>query len=305
MRNIIFLSIFFYTLISTSQVLDSNEVVGFEVLLADKCDNNFQCAFGHSFLRIVRKNGTPSTDPVLAFKTDNFHLNSLIDRIGFSTKGLFALPLNSDFTSIGSVIYQYMNIEKRELKRIPLQVTAKNKEALVKNINEIIKIKREKKDDKGYDILFNNCAGKIVELLNKSGLPRELFGIAIPNNLSDHLFRTYNAHYPVITIPYASSRIGLETQFEALPDSYYKFCEDLECAEQIVRTFNKYFPKGKIEFPNYEKPDLIYQQTTLRTRTEPTHWNGNKPNVERHYKLLHEAEIESPTAPTGHSDTAQ
>ncbi|MEZ0391819.1 MAG: DUF4105 domain-containing protein [Pseudobdellovibrionaceae bacterium] len=297
MRKLLCFLIFLISLGSSAQELDANQIVGFEVLLAGNCENNFQCAFGHSFLRIIQKNGSSSTDPVLAFTTNNYEPKSLAHQIGFTTVGLFALPLKSDFTDIGSVVNQYMNIEKREIKRIPLQVTPKNKEALIKNINEIISLRQQKKDDKGYDILFNNCAGKIVDLLNQSGLPREIFGIAIPSHLPDHLFRTYNAHYPVMTIPYSPSisRKEMENQFEALPESYYRFCEELECAEQVVRTFNKYFPNGKIEFPNYQRPDPPYEQTTLRTRSEPAHWNGNKLNVERHYQLLQEAETKAGT----------
>ena len=144
-------------------------------------------------------------------------------------------------------------------------------------------------------------------MLNKAGLPRAFFGIAIPNNLPDYLYRTYNAQYPVITIPYNSnfSRKDLNEKFEALPASYYKFCEESECAEQVVRTFNKYFPNGKIEFPNYEVPDPEFRQTAYRTRTTPTHWNGQKQNVDRHYDLIREVESKpKPAAPT-ESGTAQ
>lgn len=126
------------------------------LILADKCENNFQCAFGHSFLRIVRKNGRASTDPVLAFGTSNFEPKSLIDKIGFSTKGLFGLPLSTDIANLGSVIVQYMQIEKREIKRIPLQMTPKNKALLIQNISEILLMPRTGKDDKAYDILFKN-----------------------------------------------------------------------------------------------------------------------------------------------------
>ena len=57
-----------------------------------------------------------------------------------------------------------------------------------------------------------------------------------------------------------------------------------------MNTFNKYFPNGKIEYPIYEKADPTYERPTLRTRTEPVDWNGNKPSVDRHYQLLNDAE---------------
>lgn len=281
---------------SVAAPLKSEDVLGFEVLVASSCEKGFQCAFGHSLIRVNRKSGIASEDIVLGFSTSAPEPETLSEKISFSIKSVTGLPLTFEVTDLKTVYSNYSLRERRNILRLPLQVTKENKDVLIRNINRLFFPDGEEPDmamvakkQTAYNSLFNNCAGEIVSLLNESGFPKELFGVALPSNLPAHLYRTYVSLYPGIMTELNG---GLESQFASLPDAFYQLCTTLECATSVVSSFQNYWPGKQIEFPNYERPETGSSRETqgLWVRSEPTHWNSRKPAIQRHFKLLSNAQ---------------
>jgi hypothetical protein len=265
---------------------DADEIVGFEVLLADRCDQGMECAMGHTFLRMVRRDSPAARDLVFGFTTTEGPPGSITGLIAYSARALVGLRLLPSMTSLANVYRSYVEDESRDLIRIPLQMTDENKRRMVENISMIFspdsKYSRDEKNT-AYNYLFDNCAGLLVKLLKDSGMPNESIGIANPMNVPAHLFRTYNALYPELRVT-KNYRFG--RKFDALPDEMYQFCRDVECALKVRSTFPRIWPGQEIEFPRFEKPDPTYERETLRSRSEPNDWNGLKATVVRHFELI-------------------
>ncbi|CAN5532551.1 hypothetical protein BH10BDE1_BH10BDE1_17870 [soil metagenome] len=263
-----------------------DDVAGFEVLMADKCDHGMECAMGHTLLRMVRRDGPAGSDVVFGFTTSEGPPKSIPGFISFSVRALIGIPLAPSMTNLKTVFQVYSVQENRQLSRIPLQMTGENKRRMIENLQTIFsddsEFSRNKKNT-AYNYLFDNCAGLLVKLLKDSGLPNESIGIAIPMNVPAHLFRTYNALYPEIHIARGSL---FASNFDALPEAMYQFCDDAACASNVRATFAKFWPGQEIEFPRFEKPDRDFERETLRTRSEPNHWNGLKPVIVRHFEWL-------------------
>jgi hypothetical protein len=263
------------------------DVVGFEVLMADKCEHGMECMMGHTFLRMVRRDGPARRDLIFGFTTPEGPPDSIPGIIAFGARAAFVgLRLLPSVSNVASVYRSYSVDEHRDLTRIPLQMTSENKRRMLENLETIFspesKITRDAKN-RAYTYLFDNCAGLLIKLLKDSGMPNESFGIAIPMNVPAHLFRTYNALYPEIRIAKDSEFAG---NFDALPEAMYQFCDDEACAHTVRATFATTWPGQEIEFPQFEKRDPEIERPTLRTRTEPHDWSGRKPLVIKHFELL-------------------
>lgn len=257
-----------------------DHVVGFEVLVLGACDGSFDCSAGHSFLRLVGTDGA-AEDKVLTFSTNGPSPVGIVDNLKFTARAVVGLPLTQDLMNFSGVVRSYVFQEKRTILRIPLQLSSLVKSKILENIESIVLSQRERGlDPAGYSVLFNNCAGKIVQLLNQSGVPRELFGFAIPVNLPAHLHRTYVALYPPIEVD-----VREQSSVDALPASFYKYCDDATCATEVVRNFEKIWPGESIEFPSNEQLDPEFRKT-LATRTVPNNWSGQKKFIDRHFELL-------------------
>ncbi len=264
-----------------------DSVLGFEVLIVDGCKTEFSCDYGHSFLRIVPASGQTDSqtgDMVLGFGTNAPSPHGLLQILQFTLQGMVGLPLSKVVGSARNVFSDYAIQQKRQLVRVPLQVTRAVKVKILENIDEFLSGSQNRAANAvAYDVLFNNCAGKIVELLNRSGVPRELFGIAIPLNLPAHLFRTYVALYPPIRVDPAS-----ELSLQALPAEFYRYCEDLNCALAVNQKYEEIWPGQSIQFPPDDNGERE-MGNTLSKRTSPTHWSGHQGVVMRHFQLLREA----------------
>ena len=272
--------------LSAAPMATTEDVIGFEVLMADKCDHGMECAMGHTFLRMVRRDNVAGSDLVFGFTTSEAPPKSIPGFISFSARALIGLPLAPSMTNLKTVFQVYSEQEARQLSRIPLQMTKENKRRMIENLQTIFSDDSEysrNKKNTAYNYFFDNCAGLLVKLLKDSGLPNESIGIAIPMNVPAHLFRTYNALYPEIQIAKGSH---FADNFDALPDAMYQFCNDATCATTVRATFRKTWPGQEIEFPRFDKPDRDFERETLRTRTEPNHWNGLKPVIVRHFEWL-------------------
>lgn len=261
-------------------------VLGFEVIMAGPCDSGAECAMGHALLRIVRREGLTGLDPVLSFTTTDQMPESFAGQLGFSIRALTGLRLVPGKATLDQVYRLYVGTENRTMTRIALQTSPEVKAQLLRNIAVLFspdsEISRHEKNT-AYNYLFANCVGLLVKLLGDAGLPHEMFGIAIPANLPAYLFRTYNALYPEISILKTKS---FEGNFDALPAAMYTLCDDAVCAKQVRATFANTWPGQEIEFPRFEKPDRDFERETLRTRSQPNHWNGAKPLIIKHFELL-------------------
>lgn len=269
---------------------DPSEIVGFEILVAGSCGTSFVCYYGHSFLRLV--SSVPANDLVLGFYANERNPSGLIQNIQFTAQGILGMRLGLGLLSFSKIFREYVIEDRRELIRLPLQVSPDVKIKLIKNLRELISTFQSRvPGTRGYDILFNNCAGKIVQLLSQSGVPTETFGIAIPLNLPAHLFRTYVAFYPPIRL---SARDDFARAAEPLAAEFYQYCQTIECARVVVSEFSRYWQNQSIQFPldqavnsTLDDPET---KRTLSSRTSPNHWNGNRSAISRHFELLRVAE---------------
>jgi hypothetical protein len=171
--------------VANAHALDVDQVAGFEVIVAGACDDGFNCAFGHSFLRIVMRGRFEGDDPVLAFTTNAKEPQTFIEKLKLSGMSVVGLPLLRETRSLNSIVRLYSRFKNRTISRIPLQVTEKNEHRLVEKIDELFFRSTGPKIDEAtaYNFLSSNCACNIVAILNEAGVPREIFGIAIPMNL--------------------------------------------------------------------------------------------------------------------------
>ncbi len=241
---------------------------------------------GHTAMSVVGPGNRPGRDLVVAFTTGESPPPTLASFVGFSIRALTGIELTPSIVTLADIVEIYSLEENRDITRIPLQMTPENKKQMVTNLNKVLSYNSTtpiKEKMTAYTFLFDNCAGLLVKLLKDSGMPSEFFGIAIPTNVPAHLFRTYNALYPGISISKGSS---LARNFDALPAEMYQFCQDAVCAAVVRSTFLATWPQQEIEYPRFEKVDPAFEPETLRSRSEPSDWASTKPFVLRHFELL-------------------
>lgn len=173
------------------QKIESN-IVGVELILADKSDIFIGSQWGHVMVRFVHEGGKISKDMVVSFEADvNEPSLSLLKGIygGYGT-----IPV---IRPLYEVWERYVRDEGRSLKRtiIPTNTLIRGK-----MIENLVAYNKNPKLLGRYRFFSNNCADGVAQFLMDSNFNYDLAGIAIPKNFNDYLERSLLNLYPTITI---------------------------------------------------------------------------------------------------------
>lgn len=173
------------------QKIESN-IIGVELILADKSDIFIGSQWGHVMVRFVHKGGKISKNMVVSFEADvNEPSLSLLKGIygGYGT-----IPV---VRPLDEVWERYVRNEGRSLKRtiIPTNTLIRGK-----MIENLVAYNKNPKLLGKYRFFSNNCADGVAQFLIDSNFNYDLAGIAIPKNFNEYLERSLLNLYPTVAI---------------------------------------------------------------------------------------------------------
>ncbi len=183
--------------------LKSKNIIGVEVLVAGAGDGLIS-SFGHTFLRLVAKDGDWGDDIVIGFLADPNRVyddESTIKKIGkFKYYAGFIsgrYPIAVQVSSLYDFWSQYVIKEKRSIERKIILSTHADRQSLIKNLDEMLLKHDEQLGN--YSFLKRNCATVVIDLLNRSGFPRPVNRIISPSSILDYYSWSWIAPYPTLS----------------------------------------------------------------------------------------------------------
>ena len=131
-----------------AQSLPTTEIVGIEVIVADRGVNSAESSFGHAMLRLVDADQNPLNDTVLSFVASNLSdeaqnetneyislAERIFGRMKINAKGIVGqYPISTLIMPLKNFVSQYTRDEDRVLQRIIIPTNASQRS----NIKKII-----------------------------------------------------------------------------------------------------------------------------------------------------------------------